>query len=150
MAEPQHSRIPMNRPCPGILRRLGAILYDSLVLCGLLSAATACILPFNGGEAIAPGQWAFPVYLVVVSFLFFGWFWTHGGQTLGMRAWRIRVISQSGAPLTWLQALARFFGAMLSWSAAGIGYWWIAFSEEHNGWHDWLSRSRIVWMDSPT
>lgn len=147
MAQSGRSSVAKNRPHPGILRRFGAILYDGLLLSGLLFAATLCILPFNGGEAIAPDQWLFPVYLLVVSFLFFGWFWTHGGQTLGMRAWKIKVIGRSGHPVTWVQALIRFAGAVLSWTAAGIGYWWIAFSEEHAAWHDLLSHSRIVWMD---
>ncbi|MGH8550362.1 MAG: RDD family protein [Methylococcales bacterium] len=150
MAAQQRSNRSKDRPHPGVIRRLAAILYDTVVLIGLLFAATACILPFHEGEAIVPDQWLFPVYLVGVSFLFYGWFWTHGGQTLGMRAWKIRVISRSGGALTWPQALVRFIGAILSWSAAGIGYWWIAFSKEHNGWHDSLSGSRIVWMDSST
>ncbi|MGH8500437.1 MAG: RDD family protein, partial [Methylococcales bacterium] len=149
-AQTNRPGIPKGRPFPGFRRRLGAILYDGLVLSGLLFAATACVLPFNGGQAISPDQWQFPAYLALVSFLFFGWFWTHGGQTLGMRAWKIRVTNLSGEPITWSQALIRFACALLSWSAAGIGYWWIAFSRDHNGWHDLLSRSRIVWMDSST
>jgi uncharacterized RDD family membrane protein YckC len=146
--QPPHGRIAANRGYPGLLRRLGAVLYDSLILGGVWFAATACLLPLNGGEAIAPGQWLFPVYLVLVSYLFFGWFWTHGGQTIGMRAWKIRVVSCSGKALTWRQALIRFGCAILSWSAAGVGYWWIAFSDDRNGWHDLVSGSRIVWMDS--
>jgi uncharacterized RDD family membrane protein YckC len=144
----RQSSIPAGRCYPGLLRRLGAILYDGLLLSAILFAATAFILLFNGGAAITPDQWLFPVYLISISFLFFGGFWTHGGQTLGMRAWKIRVISLSGGKITWSQALIRFTGAMLSWAAAGIGYWWIVFSAENNGWHDLLSRSRIVRTES--
>ena len=130
------------------MRRLGAIFYDSLLLGGLLFAATACLLPFNEGEAIAPDRWLFPAYLLLVSYFFFAWFWTHGGQTLGMRAWKIRVASFSGEPITWSQATTRFTGALISWAAAGIGFLWIVFNKEKNGWHDLLSRSRIDWMNS--
>lgn len=129
------------------MRRLGAVFYDSLLLSGLLFTATACLLPFTGGEAIASGEWLFLAYLLLVSFLFFAWFWTHGGQTLGMRAWKIRVVSFSGEPITWSQAVIRFTGALISWGAAGVGYLWIVFSKEKNGWHDLMSCSRIVWID---
>lgn len=132
---------------PGLLRRLGALFYDSLLLIGVWFFATACVLPLNRGEAFMPGEWLFSVYLILVAFLFFGWFWTHGGQTLGMRAWKIRVVSRAGGNITWVQALVRFSGAALSFGAAGIGIWWILFSPENNAWHDCLSRSRIVWMD---
>ena len=142
------SKKPDVRPGPGIFRRLGAILYDGIILCGILFVATALLLPWNGGQAIEAGRWPLPVYLLCVSFLFFGWFWTHGGQTLGMRAWKIRVISSSGAPLTWVQALIRFISAIVSWGVFGIGFLSIRFNRDRYAWHDRLSGTRIVWMDS--
>ena len=133
---------------PGIARRFGAILYDCILLCGVLFVATALLLPWNGGKAIEPGHWLLSIYLLCVSFLFFGWFWTHGGQTLGMRAWKIRVISSSCAPLNWKQALLRFVFAIVSWCVFGFGYWSIAFNRDRRAWHDRLSRTRVVRIDS--
>ncbi|MEN8260121.1 MAG: RDD family protein, partial [Pseudomonadota bacterium] len=80
---------------PGFFRRLGAIFYDSLLLLSVLFVATALILPFNEGEAFHSNQHYYPLFLLILSLLFFGWFWTHGGQTLGMRAWKIKVCSDS-------------------------------------------------------
>ncbi|MEE2766490.1 MAG: RDD family protein [Pseudomonadota bacterium] len=133
---------------PGLLRRLGAILYDGLLLVAVLFATTALVLPVNDGKAFEPEQSIYPLYLLGVTFLFYGWFWTHGGQTLGMRAWRIRVICESGGNLTWARAWARFIAAILSWSAAGFGFWWIAISRKKNGWHDSMSKTRVVWVAS--
>ncbi|MGR9106596.1 MAG: RDD family protein [Gammaproteobacteria bacterium] len=147
MANTQQTDLSEHRPLPGFIRRVAAIFYDALLVGGLWFAATACLLPFTGGKAIAPDQWLFPAYLLLVSFLFFGWFWTHGGQTPGMRAWKIRVVSRSGGPISWSQALIRYCGAILSLSAAGLGYWWIAFTREHKGWHDYWSNSRIDWLE---
>lgn len=101
-------------PLPaGLLRRLGAILYDTLLLFSLLFIATALVLPLAGGQAVAAGSPLFSIYLLAVCFGFFGWFWTHGGQTLGMRAWKIRLQRYDGGNVTWGQALGRFLLASL-------------------------------------
>ena len=97
-----------------LLRRLGAMVYDGLLLVALWFVATAIWLPFTGGEAI-PYPGLLRVWLLAVSFVFFGWFWTHGGQTLGLRAWRLRVERADGAPLTW-----RLFGGSRKPVSSGI------------------------------
>ena len=129
---------------PGLFRTLAAIFYDSLLLFAVLFFATFALLPFTQGEAIRPNQPAYSAYLLAVSFFYFGWFWTHGGQTLGMRAWRIRVETREGNTITWTRALLRFVGAMLSWLAAGIGFLWILVDKERLSWHDRLSKTRLV------
>ena len=75
---------------------MAAIVYDLFLLTAVLFVATAIALPLNAGAAFTSGQYLYPVYLLAVSFLFFGWFWTHGGQTLGMRAWKIIVLNRLG------------------------------------------------------
>lgn len=47
-------------------------------------------------------------YLLAICFLFYGGFWVRGGQTLGMRTWRIKLVRQDGGPITWTIALKRF------------------------------------------
>lgn len=128
----------------GLLRRLGAILYDSLLLLALLFVATALVLPLTGGEAIAPGNPLYTSYLFFVNFFFFAWFWIHGGQTLGMRAWRIRVQQRNGAPITWGQALLRFLVAIASWLLLGAGFLWALFDKERMTWHDRYSQTVLV------
>lgn len=132
------------RPRPvGILRRLAAIAYDAFLLFALLFVATALILPLTGGEAIAPGTAVYLLYLFAVSYLYFAWCWTHGGQTLGMRAWHIRIRAVSGGPVPWRLATARFLAALLSWGACGAGFLWAAFDAEHRSWHDRLSHTAL-------
>ncbi len=62
---------------------MAAVSYDCLLLFAILFVGTATVLPLNHGEAIAPNNAAYSAYLLGLSFLYFGWFWTHGGQTLG-------------------------------------------------------------------
>ncbi len=76
--------------------------------------------------------------------LFFGWFWTRSGQTLGMQAWRLRVQQPDGSPISWRQALVRMGGAVLSALCLGAGYWWLLFDRERRTWHDRLSGTRVV------
>lgn len=128
----------------GLFRRLAAMLYDALLLLAILFAATLIILPLRGGEAFRANDPLFSAYLFGVAFLFFGWFWTHGGQTLGMRAWKIRLLSADGDSVSWRQAVVRYLTAWISGGCLGLGFLWIALNPHKRGWHDLASRTRIV------
>lgn len=133
-----------NTPLPlpaGIPRRLGALLYDSLLVLALLFIAMAAITPFTNEATIRSYQPLYFGYLLLVSFLFFGWFWTRGGQTLGMRAWKIRVEASNGENIRWNQALIRFLVAILT---PGIGLLWLLFDQEKRTLYDRLSRTRVT------
>jgi len=152
----------------GILRRLAALVYDGLLLFSVIFVATAATLVFTNGEAVGPGNLWLRVYLMTVAFLFFGWFWTHGGQTLGMRAWRLRAERLDGDNMGWTDALRRylcglglflplFAGLILQPGEAarsvvvGLGllppivaFLWIRRSPEGLAWHDRASRTRVI------
>lgn len=130
---------------PSLLRRLAATAYDSLLLFGVLYLASLP-LPMIAQD-INQLWWVrllTQTYLVLVCLLFFGWFWVHGGQTLGMRAWRLKVTNLDGSPITWRSAISRFFAAMLSWLALGLGFFWILFDKESRAWHDRLSKTILI------
>lgn len=164
----------------GLLRRLGAIVSDSLVVFALLALSTLMIfvpvLNALGKKVLAPAEvgWLmYSVYLMTmlsVWFGFFGYFWTRSGQTIGMRAWRIRVESEAGLLLTWAGALKRWVAAWLPWLPAiavllvaeragsgllkmagqgllvlGVfGLLWMYRSVRHTTWHDEISRSCVI------
>jgi uncharacterized RDD family membrane protein YckC len=133
---------------PGLMRRLAALLYDLILLFGmLLLAATLVVIPYvalsGAQEPLAgwPLLW-FQLYLIGVIYLFFAYFWVHGGQTLGMRAWRFRLLRDDGEPLTTADA-----GRRLLWSTlvpAPLGLFWIPFDKEGLAPHDRLSHTRPV------
>ncbi len=132
-------------PRPASLwRRLAALFYDSLLLLALWFLATAVLLPFNDGEAIHSGNPLLSTYLLFISFFFYGWFWRHGGQTLGMRAWKLQLRNLRPGPVTWLQVLLRFFVAVPSGLLAGLGYLWILVDKQKLSWHDRYSETCIV------
>ncbi|MBE2295717.1 MAG: RDD family protein [Phycisphaerales bacterium] len=113
---------PSTLPLAGLLRRLVAIGYDCLLLAGLLFVATALALglmailvgdPAAQANNALSGNPFFRTYLLLVCFFFYGGFWVYGGQTLGMRAWRLRVCRRDGQGIDWWRALLRFLVAGL-------------------------------------
>ncbi len=136
-----------NAAVPSLLRRIAAIFYDCWLVAALWLLGTIVDTFIRAGMGIESGQGSFlllQIYFVVAPALFFGWFWTHGGQTLGMRAWRLKVVADDGGALTMKQALIRYLGACLSLLAVGLGYLWVLIDKQGLAWHDHLSRSRLV------
>lgn len=136
-------------PTPGLVRRFAAILYDGLLLVALWFVATALLLAVSGGHLADPDRPLWLLYtlrasLLLVTLMFFAGFWANGGQTLGMRAWRLKLMNRDGGPVTGRQALARFAFACLSLAPAGLGYLWAAVGPEHLAWHDRLSGTHLI------
>jgi uncharacterized RDD family membrane protein YckC len=127
---------------PGLGRRLAACLYDGLVLFAVLMVAGAAWVALARAAA-PPGDWLFRAYLLMVSALFFCGFWRRG-ETLGMRAWKLRVVAADGRAPGWNRALLRFAAALLSWAALGMGFLWVLVDRERLAWHDRLSGTRLV------
>ncbi len=135
---------------PGFFRRCAAILYDMLVVCGvLIFAAALVVIPLGAifGIEIRTGNVLYQAYLTAVIFVFFAWFWVHGGQTPGMRAWRIRLIREDGADIRWRDALIRFLGAIAAWIPCGLGFIWLLVDRNKLTWYDRLSRTRPVMLE---
>ena len=131
-----------NYPNASLVKRLLAMMYDSLLIMAVWMLVGYVFIAFNDGEAVSGPLFNSTVFLV--TFLFFALFWTRSGQTLGMLAWRLRIESDQGQPLSARQALLRFMGALFSALAFGLGYWWIIFDSNKLGWHDRWSNSRVV------
>lgn len=132
---------------PGLLRRLAAIFYDAWLITALWLLGAGIDALIRSALGGAPGQgayWALQLYLIAVPIAFYCWFWTHGGQTLGMRAWRLRLVSSDGSTVDLRQALTRCAAALLSWLALGLGYLWILIDPEKAAWHDRLSHTYLV------
>lgn len=127
----------------GFFRYLAIIIYDLLLLLALLFLATAIALPFNSGAAFTNNQYFFPIYLLIVSFLFYGWFWTHGGQTLGMKTWKIKLQTFNGQPITWKQAFKRYLMAIISSLFLGLGFLWRFVDKRQYTWHDRFSKTTL-------
>lgn len=104
-------------PAP-LWRRLAAACYDGLLLLAIWMVSLMASLSLHRLLGLKPSQHANALLLFLAGLAFFGWFWTHGGQTLGMRAWRLRLQRDSGAAVRWPVAAARYALLLAMWLAA--------------------------------
>ena len=149
MTDGDGPREPAALKSAGLLRRLAAVLYDALLLVAVLMTVTWLLLPLTHGEAITHDsvgafEYFYRALLLGLLVAYFGFSWTRSGQTLGMLAWRIRVVRADGGHLRWRDVLLRLAAAVLSWIAFGLGYFWMLFDSNRLTWHDRLSRTRVV------
>ena len=143
MGDKQRSANETGSPC-GLGRRVLCMIYDAVIVLGLLLIATAVAMPVLGPEARAGLDAALTAWLLLVWFVYLAWCWRQGGMTLGMRAWRVRLVSDLGRPVTWRQCALRFGVAFLSAAVVLAGFWWSLFDRRRRGWHDLASRTRLV------
>jgi uncharacterized RDD family membrane protein YckC len=133
----------------GFGRRLAALLYDTLLLGALLMVYTAAVLYFTHGQALlgeTVGAWVYLYRLGLIALVaaYFVVNWTHSGQTLGMRAWRLHAVDRDGRRLTLGPAALRFACALLAWLPAALGVLWLYVDRERLALHDRLSGTRIL------
>lgn len=133
--------------------RLLAMVYDLLPLAALWMATSAVMLLLRGGVRVTPGSAAAMVefvLLLAVTFAYLGLSWRRGGQTLGMRAWRLRLVNVDGSsPVPWRALMLRYLVAMVSLAAVGLGFVWSLFEPNRRTWHDLASGTVLVRMPKP-
>ncbi len=132
--------------------RLAAIFYDLFVLVALWMLVAALVLLAFGGEVDVAKQpplyhFVLQATLLAVTAGYFVLSWQRGGQTIGMRAWRLRVIdAASGRSPAWPRALLRFAVALPSLLLAGAGFLWCLVDPDRRAWHDLAANTRVVRM----
>lgn len=104
---------PQPRPAAATLtRRLAALLYEGVLLFGVLMAAGWLYAGLTQQRHALQGKHGLQAFLFVVLAIYFVWFWTHGGQTVAMKTWHLRVEQVDGRALSPGRALARY---VLAW-----------------------------------
>ncbi|KJY81740.1 transmembrane protein [Vibrio galatheae] len=145
-------------PPAGLFRRLGALLYDALIVIAIEMMAAGIVVAIlhalmamglfslNGFEDVSDFLSSHPVwspiytaYLASVWIYFFVFFWTRAGQTLGMRAWKLHMISTDGSPVTVTQALIR-----IGTSGFGLANLTVPLDPKKRGFHDIWAKTQVV------
>jgi len=130
--------------------RLFAMVYDFFPALALWVATSGVMLLLRGGDPVAPGSlaaWLELALLWAVTGAYAVLSWRYGGQTLGMRPWRLKVLGVDGRPATTGALALRFVVATLSLAAGGLGYLWCLFERERRSWHDLASGTVLVRLD---
>lgn len=132
---------------PSLPRRLTAMLYDSLLIIALVAVVNAIGLgvmyQLSGGAQDTLGPWPVRLLTIASVFGFFCLFWRKQGQTLGMQAWRIKLVADDGGRITLARGLLRCTAATLSLACFGLGYLWCLFDPQKRYWHCHLSRTHL-------
>lgn len=133
-----------NRPYPSIKRRLFCIVYESLLLAGVIFFAALLFLLISGSTLDGWLRHAFQAYLFLVIGLYFAGSWRHRGQTLAMKTWGLRVVGADGSRITLRQAMARYICAWPCFALGGIGVLYAPFDRDRQFLHDRLAGTKIV------
>jgi uncharacterized RDD family membrane protein YckC len=125
---------------PGLLRRLASMLYEAVLLFGVAFFAGWLFFWASGGRDATSGwlRHALQAFVLAVFGAYFLWSWLRGGQTLAMKAWKIRLVEVTPG-----KALARFFFALFL-VPTGISLLWTAFDRDRQFLHDRLAGTRLV------
>lgn len=120
--------------------------YECLLLLALLFVATFIFLALFGSAVHFPERALLQLWLLTVAACYFIWFWTHGGQTLAMKTWHLRLVTEHGNAVTWRTALLRFLVTVPS-VGLGIGIVWALLDGEGQFLHDRLAHTRLVCVE---
>lgn len=130
-------------------RRIAALVYDVFPLVGLWMLTTFVYL-FAAGRHYDPAHpgWGtrlgLQLALFAITAAYFVISWARVGQTIGMRAWKLKLLRDDGGKIGALPALGRFFLALLSLALAGIGFWWALFDTRKRTLHDRICKTVMV------
>ncbi|WP_117236124.1 RDD family protein [Vibrio maerlii] len=145
-------------PKASLFRRLAALFYDALIIIAIEMMAAGIVIAIlealvatgimNYGSYVDVSDllsnhpvWSlvYTAYLAFIWVYFFVFFWTRAGQTLGMRAWKLRLQSTTGKPITLTQCLIR-----IATSAFGLANLTVPFDTEKRGFQDIWANTEIV------
>ena len=125
-------------------RLLASLVYEAMLLAGILFAGTALFTLILQGMASGWSRAALQLWLATIAAVYFCAQWCVTGQTLPMKTWRLRVVGPDYLPVTAGRAVCRYVAALMGALLLGFGFVWMLFDPEHRYLHDRISGSRII------
>jgi len=110
---------------PGLVRRLAAFVYEGVLLFGVVMIAGYLYATLTLQRNALQGHSGLQGFLFLVLAIYFVWFWSHGGQTVAMKAWHLRVVTRDGQPLSQVQAMLRYLACWI-WFVPALAVAWLA------------------------
>jgi len=115
-------------------KHLASLIYDIFPILGILLSTSLVLVLLRGGKEVEPLTFWFQLLLCFEVYFYFSYSWKKGGQTIGMRAWKIGIANYQ--TLTWTQVTLRFFSGLLSVCLLGAGLW-----------YRYINSDKLTWMD---
>jgi uncharacterized RDD family membrane protein YckC len=152
---------------PGLPRRLACFVYEGVLLFGVLMVAGLVYGTLTQQRHALVGMHGLQLFVFLVLGTYFSWFWSHGGQTVAMKTWHVRLLTKDGQPVPPARAALRYalcwlwFLPALAWAyltglrSAGaialaltvgvLGYAALSWlNPQRQYWHDMLCGTRLV------
>ena len=121
------------------LKRIAASIYDLFLLLGVWFAVGSFAVWINGG--IIEAKWIGPFLVLVSTWIFYGYFWTHGGKTLGMAVWKFEIYSIDEDKINFQKVSIRFFSNVITVLLGGTPLILMYFSKNNLSLSDYLSKT---------
>jgi len=106
---------------PSLRRRMAAFFYEGVLLFGVVMMAEYLFSTLTQQRHALYLREASMAFLFVVLGIYFAWFWSHGGQTLAMKTWHVRLVTAEGKPVSQPRALARYLASWI-WLLPPLAY----------------------------
>lgn len=134
-------------------RIFGAVFYDTMIVFAIVFIAAQWFplipeqLKTNAGVTFLK-----QIYILGICFLYFAYSWRRGGQTIGMKSWRLKIMQSKAVdtPISLGQCAIRYLVSIVSWLAlGGLGFIWVLFNAQHRSWHDMASKTHLIVLPKP-
>ena len=131
----------------GFLKRIFALVYDSLLIVAIVLVLSLLLVFVNEGYPESGSIVSFIQFFILVFAgpTFYTYFWiTNKGQTTGMQAWKIKLVTKDGTELTKQKTMLRCLISTISFACFGLGYFWILYDKDNLSWSDILTKTKVI------
>ena len=131
----------------GFLKRILALVYDSLLIAAIVLVLSLLLVLVNGGYSESGSFVSFIQFFILVFTgpIFYSYFWiVNKGQTTGMQAWRIKLVTTDETELNINKTMLRCLISTISFACLGLGYLWILYHKDDLSWSDILTKTKVI------
>ena len=131
----------------GFLKRILALVYDSLLIAAIVLVLSLLLVFVNGGYPESGSFVSFIQFFILVFAgpIFYSYFWiANKGQTTGMQAWKIKLVTTDETELNINKTMLRCLISTISFACLGLGYLWILYHKDDLSWSDILTKTKVI------
>ena len=131
----------------GFLKRVLALVYDSLLIGAIVLVLSLLLVFVNGGYPESGSFVSFIQFFILIFAgpIFYSYFWiANKGQTTGMQAWKIQLVTIDETELNIKKSMLRCLISTISFACFGMGYLWILYDKDNLSWSDILTKTKDI------
>jgi uncharacterized RDD family membrane protein YckC len=127
----------------GFWMRVSALTIDEIILVTLTYVLLQIVKPLISSDLLH-SVWFIILFYEFLDYNYYTLFWVFGGQTPGKKILKTKLIKVDGSDFTYKDAFIRYWSWMIGVALLGIGYIWIAFHKNKQGWNDIAAKTYVV------